>query len=185
MRLRQRIAKLEQELPPPDGAEWGPQTDEEWLGVFEAWGRLGYFAGEPDFPAAVAYHRQTIQDAARSDPPFYPPDDFLPGRPENERRRDWRRARCYPDVDKSLFWLYEMYKRVRDGKPPVTEVEYRQLEQWFCDNEHRVPANEGLDIGGGRRVDRTNLRYSLRSGPRGSGATEVVEDLRALRGVLG
>jgi hypothetical protein len=186
MRIHQRIAKLEKEHPPPDAEEWRPVTDEDWLGLVEWWGRLGFFAGEPDFPAAVAYYRQAIQDAAaRSDPPFYPPDDFMPGTPERERRRYWRGKRHYPHLNTAFFWLFEMKKRIQAGKPPVTEAEFRELEDWFRRNEDRLPLNGSIDTGDGRTVYRGELRGALSDGPRASGVTELVEKLRRLRAVLG
>jgi hypothetical protein len=185
MRIRQRIEKLEKEHPPPNGAQWRPQTDEEWLGLVEARGKQGFFAGEPEFPAAVAYYRQAIQDAAaRSDPPFYPPDDYLPGMPENERRRGWRSKSHYPDLNAAFFWLSEMRTRVRNGKPPVTEAEFRELEAWFRRNEDRLPLNGPIDIGDGRKVYRGELRGALSRGPRASGVTELVETLRRLKDLL-
>jgi hypothetical protein len=92
--------------------------------------------------------------------------------------------RQYAGVDSAVFWLFEMALRVSQDKPPVTEAEFRDLEEWFHSNEERIALNGVIDIGNGRRVDRTNLRYSLARGPRAHGVTELVEDLRALRSVL-
>jgi hypothetical protein len=67
-------------------------------------------------------------------------------------------------------WLAEIYSRVREGKIAVTEAEYHELGQWYWRNESVV-----------YRVD---LRFALQrtgGGPRRSGATETVEDLRLLR----
>src|SRR5262245_40275774 len=54
-------------------------------------------------------------------------------------------------------WLAEMYIRVSKGKPPVTEDEFDELVGWFRQNESRV--DDVIDLGGGRRVSRVNLRY--------------------------
>lgn len=185
MTIRKRVEKLEQAyLSSIDDGLGTPQNDEEWLESFEELGRSGYFDGEPDFQTSVAYYRQAILDAARSDPSFFPPDDFLPGLPENERRGRWRRGRRYPDLVLAFSWLDEMCDRVLDGKPPVTEAEFRELAEWFQANEDLLPSNGCIDLGGGRSIVRGNLRYGLSKGPRCWGVTELVEGLRELRELL-
>jgi hypothetical protein len=118
----------------------------------------GLFDGEPDFPVALEAYRRAVLGADPNGPANHLPSEWL--------------------------WLAEMYGRVRAGKPPVTEAEFRELDEWFRMNEGRLPVNESIDIGGGRRVGRTNLRYQLSKGPRSSGVTELVEDLRRLRSIL-
>src|SRR5262249_9684991 len=86
---------------------------------------------------------------------------------------------------KEWDWFTEMVLRIEGGRQPVTEAEYRELEAWYYDNEHRGPYNSYLDVGDDQRVSRPFVRWKLESGPRGSDATEVVEHLRALRAVLG
>jgi hypothetical protein len=132
-----------------------PETAADWLVAFERLGRQGFFDGEPDFPAALGAYREAVAAAG----------------PGGKGLREWE-------------WLAAMYQRVRQGRPPVTEAEFRGLEGWFRQNEHRIPFNRCVDLGGGRRVSVTNLRYDLQRGPRGSGATQVVEDLRGLRAAL-
>jgi hypothetical protein len=133
-----------------------PETDAEWLAYIEELAGRGFFAREPDFPVALAIYRAAVEAAG----------------PGAKYLKEWE-------------WIAEMALRIYGGKPAVTEVEYRELEQWFHQNADRVPVNECLDLGGGRRVDRTYLRWKLKSGPRGGEATETVEYLRALRTVLG
>jgi hypothetical protein len=80
-------------------------------------------------------------------------------------------------------WLAEMYMRNTKGKPPVTGSGFNELAGWFRQNESRI--GEVIDLGDGRRVSRVNLRYQIEKGPRARGVTELVEDLRRLREVLG
>jgi hypothetical protein len=133
-----------------------PKTDAEWLAYIEEVARRGFFAGEPDFPVALEIYRAAVAAAE----------------PGTRNLREWE-------------WIAEMAQRIYSGRPPVTEVEYRELERWFRDNEHRIPDNECVDLGDGRRVSRSYIRWKLESGPRRGDATEVVEYLRALRAVLG
>jgi hypothetical protein len=68
-------------------------------------------------------------------------------------------------------WLSEIDQRILDGKPPATEVEYRELAEWYMRNE--------------AVVYRANIRFALQNtyngGPRRLGSTETVEALRMLR----
>jgi hypothetical protein len=80
-------------------------------------------------------------------------------------------------------WLSEMWKRASKGRPPVTEDEFDELAGWFRQNESRT--GEVIDLGDGRRVSRCNLRYQIGKGPRAADVTELAEDLRRLREVLG
>jgi hypothetical protein len=72
---------------------------------------------------------------------------------------------------KECEWLAEMYARVREGKPPASEAEYRELADWYRRHEPVV-----------YRVD---LRFALHNtysgGPRRLGATRTIEELRMLR----
>jgi hypothetical protein len=133
-----------------------PETDAEWLAYIEELARQGFFDGEPDFPVALEIYRAAVEAAE----------------PGERNLREWE-------------WIAEMAHRIHNGKPALTETEYRRWEQWFRENEDRIPINECVEIGGGRRVSRSYLRWKLESGPRRSGATEAVDYLRALRAVLG
>ena len=77
-----------------------------------------------------------------------------------------------------------MIRRIEASKQPVREADFHELAGWFRDNEGRIPINQSIDIGEGRRVDRGNLRARIAGGPRTLGVTELVEDLRRLRVVL-
>jgi hypothetical protein len=66
-----------------------------------------------------------------------------------------------------LAWLIELFERVRDGRPAVTETEYDALASWYRRNELHL-----YDVG---------IRAKLMIGPRGFGTTEIVETLRSLR----
>jgi hypothetical protein len=76
-------------------------------------------------------------------------------------------------------WLAEMYMRVSRGKPPVTQGEFDELVGWFRQNESRIDGV--VDLGDGRRVSRANLTCQIEKGPRATGVTELVEELRRLR----
>jgi hypothetical protein len=133
-----------------------PETDAEWLAYIEELAGRGFFDREPDFPVALEIYRAAVEAAG----------------PGARYLKEWE-------------WIAEMALRIYGGKPAVTEVEYREQEQWFRDNEHRIPDDQPVDLGGGRRVSRSYVRCKLESGPRGREVTQVVEDLRALRAVLG
>jgi hypothetical protein len=84
---------------------------------------------------------------------------------------------------KEWDWLAEMYMRVSKGKPPVTQGEFDELVRWFRKTESMIDGV--IDMGDGRRVSRASLTYQIQKGPRAGGVTELVEDLRRIREVLG
>jgi hypothetical protein len=153
---RARVKKLEARAAACPPPVRRPETDAEWLAYIEELAGRGFFDREPDFPVALEIYRAAVEAAE-------PGERHLP---------EWG-------------WLAAMAHRIFQGRPPLSEVEYRELEQWFRDNEDRIPDNESVDPGGGRRVSRSYLRWKLASGPRSQEATQVAEDLRALRTVLG
>ena len=153
---RARVKRLEARAAACPPPVRRPETDAEWLAYIEELAGRGFFAREPDFPVALAIYRAAVEAAG----------------PGAKYLKEWE-------------WIAEMAHRIHNGKPALTETEYRRWERWFRDNEHRIPDNECVDLGGGRRVSRSYLRWKLESGPRRSGATEAVEYLRALRAVLG
>ncbi len=188
MTIHTRLKRLEKVCQTADRAsrlDW--LTEEEWLTLFEEWGRQGYFDREPEFPIALACYRDALQRAAvQADPPFDPPVDFmlhlidLP----DLRLLNWRDTTRFPEVHAAWDWLAEMFRRVHDGIPPVTQAEFAELAAWFNGNEHRLYheslGSELLDVGAGRKTTTTNIRYALSGGPRASGAGEVAEDVRQL-----
>lgn len=192
MSLRQRLKQLEQQAAlrprnPDPYADWLSEAD--WLQRFEQWGKQGDFAGEPDFPVALATYRQALELAiAQTDPPFDPPADFMPSLAEPLRLLNWRDPFRFPDVNEAFNWLGEMLDRVVEGKPAVTERAFHELEAWFDENDaglHRLQSHGLFDLGNGRKTTTADLRYGLSQGPRASGATEVVKDLRQLRKMCG
>ena len=188
MRVRQRLNRLERQAAlsskarDAHGDSW---SDEDWLARIEHEGEQGFFAGEPDFPVALATYRQAIERAAaQSDPPFEPPADFMPNQDRHPRLLNWRNSFRFPEVHEGWNWLAEMVERVAHNKPAVTEAEFRELEAWFHAHQDALNREEGgelLDLGNGRRITTTNIRYGLSKGPRALGVTEVVEDLRLLK----
>jgi hypothetical protein len=73
----------------------------------------------------------------------------------------------------SWEWIAEMYERIKKGRPPATEAEYRDLADWYRRHE------------ADRRVYSPNIRGSLMNtysqGPRRLGATATIEEMRRLR----
>ena len=69
-------------------------------------------------------------------------------------------------------WVAEMYGRVSQGKPPMTEVEFWELAAWYRRHE-----SEGIHD--------ANINYDLSNtysgGPHRMGSTKVVMRLRRLR----
>jgi hypothetical protein len=189
VRMKRVEAEVRRQTPAPRTARL---TEEDWLERYEAWGRAGAFAAEPDFPTALAFYRDALAQAkAQADPPFDPPADFMPNLADlpDARLLNWRTRWRFPDVNAGWWWLSEMYDRVISGRPPVTEAEFRELADWFAANDERVYAlslpSQVLDLGGGRRTSSANLRWGLTCGPRARGAGEVAEDLRRLRALYG
>jgi hypothetical protein len=144
------------------------RTEDEWLDRFESWGREGFFDSEPDFPTALAFYRAALQKAkAQADPPWEPPDDFMPGAEEQRRLFEWRHGgafrrvdadgnvlpegtdvnrglfrRCdrFPEVQQGREWLAGMIQRRADGVPPVTIAEFENLASWFAAHQDRLTA---------------------------------------------
>jgi hypothetical protein len=173
-----------------DAGQYEPGGYENWLAAFEAWGRAGRFAHEPDFPVALDAYRAAIAEAvAGTDPPFYPPADFLPGEPEWWRLEEWRRPRWYYGVLAAWWWLYEMLDRRRKGIPPVAEAEFAELAEWFKRNDERLYRlalpSQLLDLSDGRRTSCGDLRAGLAKGARAREVGKLAEDVRRLRARYG
>jgi hypothetical protein len=117
-------------------------NDHDWVILFERLEAEGYWAGESDYPVAINLYKSQVEAG------------------------DSRPQGTY-----AWEWLCEMYERVRDGVPGVTEAEYNELKDWYMRNESVV--HDG------------DVRYAFintyRRGPRRFGATATVERLRALR----
>src|SRR6516165_11630266 len=94
----QRREDLAQSAAPQENSP-GHIAEEEWLGLFESWGREGFFDSEPDFPTALMFYRAALQKAkAQADTPWDPPDDFMPGEEGHRRRFEWRHGGVYQRV---------------------------------------------------------------------------------------
>ena len=191
MTMRTRLQRLEVQArrrQPSTEDRWDDPRDEDWLELFEVWGAEGHFAREPDFPMALAFYREALQRAqAQTDPPFDPPDEFMPNLTDLPalRRLNWRNPVRFPDVHAGWDWLAEMLRREQEGIPPVSTAEFEELARWFQANEDRLyhaslPSHL-LDLGAGRTTSLTNLRFGLRRGVKEYGAGELAEDLRRLR----
>ena len=194
MRLATRLRRLEaraQAQDPPPSPE--PPDEEQWLEIFQDWGRAGHFRHEPDFKTAIAVLREALSDArASTNPPFEPPEDFRPDDRRWRRLECWRTPDRFPRVVEGLEWLQEMRARINFPTPPVSEAEYRELEAWFRANEPRLMALERtfstwqLPLGDGTRVACSSIRYDLwHHGPRGEGSGRTAEALRKLKARYG
>jgi hypothetical protein len=90
-----------------------------------------------------------------------------------------------------MEWLAEMYIRVSEGKPPLTESEYQELEDWFHRHKAVLPLEDHRAVRHGvlrgpdgreRPIERTyEIDDEFFYGPRGFYATIRYEHLRELR----
>jgi hypothetical protein len=163
----QRREDLAQRAAPQENSP-GHITEEEWLSLFESWGREGFFDSEPDFPTALMFYRAALQKAkAQADPPWDPPDDFMPGEEGHRRRFEWRHGGVYqrvgadgnllpegtgvnrglfrrfsrfPEVEQGWQWLTGMTQRRAQSVPPLTLAEFEELACWFEVNRERLTA---------------------------------------------
>jgi hypothetical protein len=213
--LWRRIAAVERKhfrrRKPPARAGRSPATAEEWLAYFEAMGREGCFCHEPDFPRALAFYREAIRDP--TGPVYYRFAGQPRLLPESNRGRPFVRVdgagNVIPDgqdvsrgvlfpvtsaADEGWQWLCGMALRVRNGVPPVTEAEFRELTDWLSDvlgPADRAAFSAGLiDVGtaggGGYQTTPCNLWMTMRNeGPRGANAGGQAEAARRLRARFG
>jgi hypothetical protein len=161
-------------------------TEEEWLDHFAELGRQGFFAGEADFPVALSFYRNALaKAAAQTDPPWNPPDDFLPNSDHFLRLVNWRNSQRFPDVRSGWMWLAEMAERVSKGIPHVTEAEFNDFARWFHDHDTQLYRlslpSQIFNLGDGRTTTAADIRYKLTKGCRAIRAGELAEDLRRLR----
>lgn len=191
MSVRQRVVRLEEQMTVTRTLDSSRlESEEDWLALFEALAEEDAFATEPDFPVALATFRQAMeQAAARTDPPFDPPEDFLSTFEYPLRLMRWRDKDRFPAVHAAFMWLLEMSRRVGEGIPPVTEAGFSELAEWFDANEKRLYqlslSSQGLDLGSGRQICTANIRSGLTNGARAVGAGELAENLRQLRACYG
>jgi hypothetical protein len=195
MTIRKRLKRLEDKarrLPVAAEDRWEDVRDEDWLELFAAWGEQGHFSAEPDFAAALDFYRDAVQHAKRQiDPPFDPPADFMPNMTDlpHLRFRNWRDVVRFPDVHAGWDWLMEMLCRVQQNIPPVSVSEFAELREWFQANEARLYQLSApsvlLDVGEGKFLSLTDLRYGLHRGVRASGSGTLAEDIRRLKAHYG
>ena len=190
MTISARLKRLEtaakQEI--PRDHDRGPKTLEEWLAEFEALGRKGMFDHEPDFPAALQSYREAIGQAKEGgDPPWTPPDDFMPAEAEDQRRHQWqdgdnwvrvdgegniipagvhgngglcRRRHRFPAVQEARDWLDGMLDRLGKGIRPFTEAEFQEMTGWLEANVKSLDAMPA-PIEVGRRYQVPGLTFEL------------------------
>ncbi|HEV3448759.1 MAG TPA: hypothetical protein VG099_29245 [Gemmataceae bacterium] len=91
----------------------------------------------------------------------------------------------FPALDQAWDWLVGMLLRQQRGEAAVSMKEFNELAAWFEQNGQRMPFNSSVDLGDGRKVDRTNLRYLIQKGVTDVHAGELVASLRRLRDVMG
>jgi Flp pilus assembly protein TadD len=161
-------------------------TEEDLLAAFAEWGARGFFAGETDFPVALAGYRQALAAAAtRANPPFFPPPGFQPQLSPRKRLTQWRHTHQYPQIDGAWSWLAEMHDRATGGIPPVTEAEFAELAHWFQANDTRLVQaalpSQFVDLGEGGRIACADIRAGITKGARVRGAGKLAENLRRLR----
>jgi hypothetical protein len=124
-------------------------TDRDWVVYFERLAAEGYFVGEVDYPVAIALYKAQVEAGD--------------SRPQSTYA--WQ-------------WLCEMYERVRDHIPGVTEAEWEGLSAWF--SRHKTALCEcepGVRDGSIRFPYPANYL----AGPRRLGATETIVSMRRLR----
>lgn len=190
-KVRIRLARLETAARPhlqcpAERGTWS--TDEDWVEMFAAWGKLGRYGTEPDFPVALAFYRVAVLRAKdQADPPFDPPSSFLPNLLDQPQHRYlyWRTHARFPEVQDGREWLYEIDGRRDAGIPPVTEGEYHDLLSWLEAHAQRLralaaPAGLHLPWGGGRDWVGC-LLDKARRGPRRVGAGEAAQAVRLLQ----
>ena len=189
MRVERRVQRLEQQCQARVPSR-RHRTAEDWFEIFLAWAKQGNFDGEPDFLVALESYLKALEDASKqTDPPFYPPDDFMPSAAPRERLVAWRQPRRYPDITTAWFWLVEFFDRVLEGVPPVTESEFAELAEWFHANDSRLHQeslpSQMLDVGDGEKTSVTDIRYGVWKGARVPGAGKLAEQLRELKARFG
>jgi len=182
------VARKKMAAQMPDCFIW--PTPWEWIAQFEEWQRAGHFSKETDFPKALAFYRDALEQALAADPSLAP---LIHGDPQKRREPAFlevlRIGDQFPDVPAAYEWLSEMRWRSLRGIPPVTEAEFAELSAWLEANEEWLEALAGrsslLDVGHGRKTCCWHIRSALRAGPRVEGAGESAEDIRQLRARYG
>jgi hypothetical protein len=138
----------------------------------------------------MADYRQAIAEAkARREPPYEPPDDFLPEQKclAHLRLLNWRDRYRFAELHECWDWLAEMAGRWHDGVPAVALSEFAALAAWLegCyDHVRALTGGAELIELGGRKLGPANLRYGAGQGAKVHGAGLLAQDLRALKARL-
>jgi len=178
MKLRGRLDRLAKTM---QGDAGMPVTDLGWAAEFEwAWA-TGCLAGEPDFPRALAAYRAAIA----AHPETYPPIGFEPERAAWDRQERCQGLHPRPAVDAARAWLAELYLRVWEGVPTVSEQEFEELAGWVQENQEplrKLADRDGLvHLGDGTGAKISVLVRELPMGPCVPGAGWVAVIMRQLK----
>ena len=99
-----------------------------------------------------------------------PPAKFRPLDSPRCRQRLWRTGDRFPDVRAGFEWLCEIFIRVHDSVPPVTEAEFAELAAWFRTHLDRLGTMcqpwELLELGDGEATSFGNVRWGIEKGAR-------------------
>jgi hypothetical protein len=188
--LKRRLVRLERRFGvEASQARYPEYIAEQWLTIFQEEEAKGVYVDERDFPLALASFRQAIEDAGHESPPFFPPEDFRTDLALVERIVEWRRPRFYRKVRSALTWLFEFSHRVYNHIPPVTTQEFEELRRWVEANDSKLrqayDRSGLLPLGDGRTVNFMNILAGLQWGPRESGAGELAQTIREIKGFYG
>ena len=88
-------------------------AEEEWLAFFRLNDAEGAFDEEPDFPEALRAYETALAAAGQAtEPPFFPPTDYLPDESDVERRRRWRGKRYYSEINDTIVPVLKITERM-------------------------------------------------------------------------
>jgi hypothetical protein len=120
-----RLKRLEQSIQRAAGERrgLGPQTEEDWLAAFEEAGRRGWFDREPDFAKALQFYREALQTAqAQANPPWDPPEDFLPWAQEHPAGSNGARGASTGQTGPAWSAPNRCRRAGRGGAPTTAEL---------------------------------------------------------------
>jgi hypothetical protein len=131
-----------------------PVGSRQWLEVF-AWADFHFRLSErePDFAGVYAAY-------AKLTPPY-----------GEEAERLYRH-------------LAELFGRADEGVPPCSAAEFAELAAWLAEHGDGLPTvgwQRALDVGGGRNVTLSYLRWQVGFGPTADGSGRAAETIRRLR----
>ncbi|HEX4610918.1 MAG TPA: hypothetical protein VH092_22195 [Urbifossiella sp.] len=180
--MKERVRRMAAALAGDAGV---PVTDAAWAAAFDRLGADGYFAREPDFPRAMAAYRAAL--AATPDTP--PPPGFEPALSYRDRYEAWRRACPRPGVTEGLAWVAELFLRIQDSTPTVSEPAFAALAGWVRANEARLRGLADADglvhLGDGTGAVLAEVLAAVGRGPQRPGAGAAAEMIRRLQARYG